>query len=403
MHNADDPDNPSPGRSHDIRRLTLFSENTGLDDRDLHRIQVPIDFAYLRRLKGKLTAFTDAGVGLTGLELYHALERCTPLLVLHAYPRSGLRNRLATGLQQSYGDHNRLLMLAVDMLSTKNVDWFMSRIAASSSITRQQIMECMDLYHGFGLSHFETVALWVASALHDYGKLYEPHFGFDAELGVALASPVIGLLVADRQRGLAEFAIRNHDAVEHLLDGEIPSGRLKKQMNALREVQRARALQFVAVMQFCGAASLGEGRISTLKIDLFKLLAMNIWPVGDGTEERLLRLLSGRQEIGVPDREQSRMVVDARSSIETEPFLSEASLYRWTKFIRDCGSSWSKAQRWELLKKIIQVWRITYVDHKHVVLVWNDTALKPCSVRLSEEDKALILPIIMDKGTPVLP
>ena len=53
---------------------------------------------------------------LTGLELYYALERSTPLLQFHAILRDGPQNRDGSGLQQSYGDHNRLLMLGLDKL-----------------------------------------------------------------------------------------------------------------------------------------------------------------------------------------------------------------------------------------------------------------------------------------------
>src|SRR5437879_6229503 len=73
----------------------------------------------------KLTTMVDGFLrrarSLTGLELYYEIERATPLMGFHAMIRKGPQNRMRSGLQQSYGDHNRLLMLALDKLVARDL------------------------------------------------------------------------------------------------------------------------------------------------------------------------------------------------------------------------------------------------------------------------------------------
>jgi hypothetical protein len=56
----------------------------------------------------------------------------TPLLGYHTILRDGPRNRSRDGLQQSYGDHNRLLMLGLDRLLAGDVEWYEDRLDPES-------------------------------------------------------------------------------------------------------------------------------------------------------------------------------------------------------------------------------------------------------------------------------
>jgi hypothetical protein len=81
----------------------------------------------LADVRTRIDACLTGATPLTGLDLYFLLERATPLIELHTILRPGSGNRTRSGLQQSYGDHNRLLLLGLDSLENADLDWYRSR------------------------------------------------------------------------------------------------------------------------------------------------------------------------------------------------------------------------------------------------------------------------------------
>jgi hypothetical protein len=60
-------------------------------------------------------------------ETFSDLEGSSLLFLMNLIPRKNHRNRYPTGLQQSYGDHNRLMMLGIDKLATGDWNWLLLR------------------------------------------------------------------------------------------------------------------------------------------------------------------------------------------------------------------------------------------------------------------------------------
>src|SRR5439155_21964919 len=113
----------------------------------------------------------------SGLALYYVLERSTSLLEFHTMLRGGERNRTRDGLQQSYGDHNRLLMHALDRLLAGDVDWLRAHVTAGTAVDEESLRTCAAAASALALSPEVQIALWLAAALHDCGMLrgQSPH------------------------------------------------------------------------------------------------------------------------------------------------------------------------------------------------------------------------------------
>lgn len=74
---------------------------------------ITIEPRSLPTLLEDLDCFERGRRPLSGLQLYYFLEAATPLLEFHTMLRPGPQNRMRSVLAQSYGDHNRLLLLGL--------------------------------------------------------------------------------------------------------------------------------------------------------------------------------------------------------------------------------------------------------------------------------------------------
>src|SRR5262245_30391417 len=149
-----------------------------------------IPIAHDAHVRPTVEAFCRGDTTLSGLALYYELERATPLLEFHTMLRDGPRNLDANGLQQSYGDHNRLLMLGLDKLLHGDLEWYRRRVDADDPPTDADLAEVVDTASRVNISRDALVALWLAGALHDCGMLAGRGPAVDVEDGVVLASEI---------------------------------------------------------------------------------------------------------------------------------------------------------------------------------------------------------------------
>jgi len=147
----------------------------------------------------------------------------------------------------------------------------------------------------------EHFSLWLAACLHDYGKLGGRPFGLDAEDAVTLAAPLLDRTCPGSTRSLVEFVIRNHDIIEYVWAGETPPGHINLQLANLAPAQQKLALAFLGIIQLTGAASLGEGRVTSRKAAIYSD-CLNGQIVQNSTVElRLARLMGGEQRFVSPE------------------------------------------------------------------------------------------------------
>ena len=203
-------------------------------------------------LTAKIDAYLDGAAGLTGLELYYELERSTSLLTFHTMLRDGPRNRAHSGLQQSYGDHNRLLMLGLDRLVEGDLDWYRTRIDPDDPVDDDALRRCFDAVAALGLSREQLVALWLAAALHDCGMLCGRGAYVDVEDGVVLSRPIIDALCPAELRDLATFVLHHHDYIKGVFRGEVPTALVADDLATLPIEQRAVALAALGCVQVAG-------------------------------------------------------------------------------------------------------------------------------------------------------
>ena len=116
----------------DMFSLTLdHRDATYLSREDLiarrERVQNSYSPDGLANLKKRVDEYIAGQRELTAMEFYLAFEQASVLVLFHAFPRRGERNRHANGLQQTYGDHIRLMMLGFDMLDRSDIGWLMKR------------------------------------------------------------------------------------------------------------------------------------------------------------------------------------------------------------------------------------------------------------------------------------
>ena len=285
--------------------LTLdHREATYLSSEDLiarrERVQNSYSPDGLANLKKRVDEYIAGRRELTAMEFYLAFEQASVLVLFHAFPRRGERNLHANGLQQTYGDHIRLMMLGFDMLDRSDIGWLMKRRWSDPiDVEQAELEDNVKQYHDLKLTRSERVAIWTASALHDYGKIFRRGYGLDAEDAAPLCDKLIAALAPDGMVEFIHYGVRNHDLIEHTVTGDTPAWLIKEPIEELPEGVRGRALPMLALIQHIGAASLGEGRLTGAKLDIYNAcLSGDI--VGDGSvEARLGRLLFGGQ--AVPD------------------------------------------------------------------------------------------------------
>jgi hypothetical protein len=220
-------------------------------------------------LRDRIDAYLDGRGELTGLDLYYELERSTSLLEFHTMWRGGPRNRSRDGLQQSYGDHNRLLMLGLDKLVEGDVEWFRDRVDPDDPVCDDALARCVRAVADLRLACDVLVALWLGAALHDCGMLCGHGALVDVEDGVVLSRPVIDALCPAPQRDLAMFVLHYHDYIKGVFLGEVPAELVARDLAALPAAQRPVGLAALGLVQVAGAASLGEGRLGAFRVEIF--------------------------------------------------------------------------------------------------------------------------------------
>jgi len=276
-----------------------------------------------------IAAFVGGHTDLTGLELYYLLERATSLRELHLLLREGPRNRTAAGLQQSYGDHNRLLLLGLDRLLAGDVDWFRARVAADSPVAGDEVARCVERAADIVLSRPQLIALWLGAAVHDCGLLGGAAPSVDVEDATMIASQLLDRLCPPDQWSLTTFAIRNHDYVKDVFRGEVPASVLTASLDQLPAAERSVGLAALGLIQIAGAASLGEGRLTSFRLAIFDRCIDGSVLDGHTRSSRLARLLrSDIETVDVPAAPRSA----ARAAIDSEPvrqFLDAVPCHGW--------------------------------------------------------------------------
>jgi len=278
-------------------------------------------------------SFIQGAQRLSALDLCLHLEKCTPLLLFHLLPRKGTRNQLRSGLQQSYGDHIRVLSHAIDVLATCDAKWLLGRAASTGEVDERTMAKCCADFASLRVQPEEQFSLWLAACLHDYGKLGGRPFGLDAEDAVTLAAPLLDRTCPGSTRSLVEFVVRNHDIIEYVWAGETPPEYINHQLANLVPAQQKLALAFLGVIQLTGAASLGEGRVTSRKAAIFSDCLNGQIVQSSTVELRLARLIGGEQRFVSPEilaRIRERWRLYSRDDRELlENFLSTAVMRGW--------------------------------------------------------------------------
>ena len=294
-----------------------------------------------------IDAHLDGVSDLSGLDLYYALERTTPLLDFHTMLRGGPRNRARSGLQQSYGDHNRLLMHGLDRLAAGDLDWYRARLDPADPVPDAALQRCLDAVGGLGLTREQVVALWLAAALHDCGMLCGRGAYVDVEDGVVLSRPIIDALCPEDLRDLATFVLRHHDYVKGVFLGEVPAAIIADDLGALPAEQRAMGLAALGCVQVAGAASLGEGRLGPLRVEIFERCVDGTALDDRTTTTRWTRLLG----VGSPSCPTSDPALAA--------FLETVAVHGWQRVTAGLPF----ADRAPLLAELAAAWHTSGADH----------------------------------------
>jgi hypothetical protein len=309
-----------------------------------------------------IDGFLSGEQPLTGLELYYALERATPLLGFHAMIRKGPLNLAANGLQQSYGDHNRLLMLGLDKLVAGDLDWYRGRLDGAGDVTDDELRACFATVAGLGLTRDVLLALWLAAALHDCGMLCGRGSSVDVEDGVALSRDVIEALCPEPMRPLAYFVIRHHDYIKDVFLGEVRAGFVADELEQLDASMQPVALAALGVVQVVGAASLGEGRLGSFRLDIFQRCTEGDALDDRSTASRLGRLLEPTPRADAPSPEDATARLAAlgdEQRARVERFLASTALHGWQRASADVD----RDDRMPILLEVVELCDTDPTDH----------------------------------------
>ena len=329
-------------------------------------MRLALDAAAAAHVSDRIDAFVRGDEPLTGLDLYYELERATPLREFHTMLRLGPQNRTRSGLQQSYGDHNRLLLLGLDRLTAGDVEWYRSRLETPGGVPDDRLAACVSAAAALAIDRRALVALWLAAALHDCGMLGGSPANVDVEDGVALAADLLDALCPPELRELAEFGIRNHDFIKDVFTGEVAPAFIADQIGRLDASQRATASCALGMIQVAGAASLGEGRLSPFRISICELCFR-----GDALSERspitrLGRLLGTDQETtdatGLDTAEQAASSVGGAAREQLFALLDRTSIFGWHKWVRAQGARSPEALA-STLAGLATTWHGARADH----------------------------------------
>jgi hypothetical protein len=282
-------------------------------------------------------AFRRGERDLTGLDLYYELERETALLEFHTMLRAGPQNRDPSGLQQSYGEHNRLLMFGLDRLVAGDVPWFRMRVDPADPVTDDELEQMVTRVAGLPLSRDALLALWVGGALHDCGMLCGRGAQVDVEDGIVLAEDVIAALCPVAHRPLARFALHHHDYIKDVFLGEVPAAIVADELDELDPETAGSALAALGMVQIAGAASLGEGRLSAFRLAVFHQCF-------DGTalDDRSAATRAGRLLAAEPERGWADPAIRTEPTLASEPvgeLLAGVPVHGWHRALRRASTA----------------------------------------------------------------
>jgi len=322
------------------------------------RPSITLDRQRAAGLRDDVCSFLTGERPLTGLELYYLLEAATSLREFHTMLRGGKQNLMRSGLQQSYGDHNRVLLLGLDRLTAGDVAWFRDRVTDGDVIDGDSLAACVAAVRALDLPADVCVALWLGAALHDCGMLGGRSMGVDVEDGVDLARDLVEELCPERTQSLALFAVRNHDYVKDMFRGEVPVQFIADQVDDLEPDLRPVAVATLGMIQVAGAASLGEGRLSSFRLTLFERCLAGTVFADASPAVRLQRLLgTGGESTTAP-------VVDALASsraADWREFLDAVPTHGWHRAWGERRDDVDAKAR--VLEQVVPLWSETHVDH----------------------------------------
>lgn len=382
------------------------------DSAKQHRMQ-QIQQAYnpdaLAKLRTELDKFSQGDRALTALNFYLEFEKCSPLVLFHTFPRKGIRNLNNNGIQQSYGDHVRLLLLGFDMFDQSDIDWLMTRLWGSpADTTPSDLEDIVDAYHKLSLDPTTKAAIWIIAALHDYGKIFRRGFGLDAEDAEPLCKGLLAELADPALHDFIQFGIRHHDLIEYVITGETPCHFISEPASMLEGQLKKASMPMLALIQFIGAASLGEGRITKEKREIYHACMNGEITKDHSTSARLGRLLFGTQVLPSQTHklqaENCLRDLNELDRLVLTSMLEIAVLHDWT----DVRTSVLAQSKYEpeavstMLDSLIgaaKMWKDSYADHTHVVFENPDAAINgfkqeeiaPLSTRLLNGSQALII------------
>lgn len=331
--------------------------------------------AGLARARDTLARFVAGDAALDALGLYTQLERCTPLLLFHVIRRRSAMNLHRSGLQQSYGDHNRLLVLGIDRLARGDVAWYRGRCWQPQGVTDSDIERCCAAHARTALGRGEQTALWLAACLHDYGKLVMRDHGLDAEDAVALAGPLLDRVCEPSLRPLVEIGIRYHDLIEYVGTGETPAALIAGEIETLAAAQRPVALALLGAIQLAGAASLGEGRVTARKVEIYLDCTSGALLDDRSIESRLARLLAGDMRV-VPTAARAQAAARLAELAPTAraglgELLERVVLREWSRLCRTLAAREGEQASVDLLfaglLAVERCWQARSRDPLHIV------------------------------------
>ena len=222
---------------------------------------------------------------LTAVRFFEELEKRTPIYMLYFVPRNRSRNRLPSGLQQRYVDHCSVMMHAVDRVMAGDKAWFDARAVGGAEIDGALWDDCVAAARRIAADPDLRLTLYFGAGLHDVGKLCGRSYGLDSEDSTAVIDEMFGPAIPQAIREGVAFCVRCHDAVQYLHTGHMTRAFLRAARGG-RDPSRDE-MDMLALIQLCGAASLGAGRIDKEREAVVAAcLDPDRWPEIDGAGDR---------------------------------------------------------------------------------------------------------------------
>jgi hypothetical protein len=234
-------------------------------------------------------------------------------------------------------------MLGLDQLVAGDLDWYRARLDPTDAVPDAALQGCFDAVAALDIPRDVLVAIWLAAALHDCGMLCGRGAYVDVEDGVVLSRPIIEALGPEALHDLATSVLHHHDYIKGVFLGEVPVALVADGLAALPEAQRPVALAALGCVQVAGAASLGEGRLGTQRVEIFERCFDGTALDDRSRTTRIERLLGARTELDPTFDE----------------LLDVAAVHGWQRVT----GSLDPAERVALLATVVTWWKASGADH----------------------------------------